>query len=80
MTSEQLEKKKEFIENQVKFIKSQGFHSVRLFATLHDSEEEVTHSYTNGRGNVQAQIGHVRDWLIRQDEYVRVDARKDVNS
>lgn len=53
---------------------SEHFDSVRIFVTrqMHDG----TVSVTEGAGNFQAQQGQVREWLIRQDENTRENARR----
>lgn len=69
------DKKNEFIVNQTKFIKSQGFDSVRIFTTLHDADDETTHYYTCGRGNFAAQIGNIKDWVISIDAGTAEEAK-----
>lgn len=51
--------------------------SVRIFVTFHEGATENTKSYSLGGGNFYAQLGLVREWLTRQDEYVRKDANKE---
>lgn len=49
--------------------------SVRIFITTHTGEKSETSTYTTGLGNFQAQYGQIREWLIRQDERVKIHAR-----
>lgn len=53
--------------------------SVRVLCTF-PTEGGVTRSYTVGNGNIHAQIGLVKDWVIRQDEYTRTNARNEQNN
>lgn len=53
---------------------SEHFDAIRIFVA-HRSSAENTACYTTGRGNFHAQVGQVREWIIRQDEYVREAAR-----
>ena len=49
------------------------FDSVRIFCTSHQGESSNTFSITRGGGNFYAQLGHVRDWLVEQDQRTRND-------
>ncbi|MCK5606242.1 hypothetical protein KAR91_30360 [Candidatus Pacearchaeota archaeon] len=49
--------------------------SVRIFVTIHDSEEG-THAYNKGGGNVYAQLGQINDYKLQKDETVRTLARR----
>ncbi len=51
------------------------FDTIRIFATTHSGSE--TFSSTSGGGNLYAQLGQVREWLIRQDEMAKCNARRD---
>lgn len=53
--------------------------SVRVFLTIPTEGGETT-SYSVGNGNIYAQIGLVKEWCVRQDEYVRSNARKEDES
>jgi hypothetical protein len=53
------------------------FDSVRIFATRYDpSIEKGTVTANAGVGNWYASYGQVREWLIKHDEFARLDARK----
>jgi hypothetical protein len=52
------------------------FDSVRVFTTRHDGNSEETACYNSGGGNFYAQLGQVREWIVRQDQYVKNDASK----
>lgn len=60
----------------VKFMDDLGEHceSIRLFTTFPEGDG-CTGSFTIGRGNFHAQRGQVQEWLINQDENVRINAR-----
>ncbi len=46
--------------------------SVRIFVTWADENENgLTHSYDAGRGNWFAAYGHIRHWLVAEDEDVK---------
>jgi hypothetical protein len=47
--------------------------SVRIFVTVNERDGEV--SCTEGSGSFKAQMGHVREWIIRQEENVRLHTR-----
>ncbi len=50
--------------------------SVIIFVTKQgDGSSSNTFSCFTGRGNFYAQIGQVREWVIRQNEYVKLEAR-----
>lgn len=66
MTDEERQSKMKFLENQVKFIRSQGFDSVMVFANLFDNEEKTSH-WALGDGNWFARFGQVREWLVRTE-------------
>lgn len=50
------------------------FDSIRIFVSFRGSPT-TTQTYTTGGGNFHAQMGQVKEWVIRQDEFVREDAR-----
>lgn len=49
--------------------------SVRIFVVVHDND--LSRAYTCGKGNFYSQVGQVTEWLERQHEQVRNDARND---
>jgi hypothetical protein len=56
------------------------FDTVHIFCTRHKSETEEDTGTVNasyGIGNWFARLGHIRDWIIRQDEFTRINCRKD---
>lgn len=56
---------------------SEHFDSVRIFTTARaDNGNGDSYSYTNARGNIHAQRGQIRAWVIRQEEIEREDVRK----
>lgn len=54
---------------------SEHFDSIRIFVTMPSETSNHTANYSAGRGNIYAQIGQVREWLIRDDERTRVQER-----
>lgn len=67
MTDEEREKKLKFIENQAKFMRSQGFDSVMIFASIFESESGNTSHWALGEGNWCARFGQVREWVVRTE-------------
>lgn len=62
------------------FAENLGEHceAVRIFVTKgSDDGSGNTIHLTTGRGNMLAQHGQVREWIIMQEEYVREKARID---
>lgn len=54
------------------------FDAVQIFAIRHEPElENGTVSVACGAGSWFTRYGKVAEWMIRQDETTRVDARKD---
>lgn len=43
--------------------------SVRIFVTCHDGGKELSQAYDTGAGNLYAQLGQVREWIVFQDAY-----------
>jgi len=52
---------------------SEHWDSVRIIATNH--HKGFTGIYSSGRGNFYAQIGGVREWIMRQDEGTKQNVR-----
>lgn len=50
------------------------FQSVRIITTRH--QDGQTFTVTSGAGNFHAQVGSVREWMMRQDERVLENERK----
>lgn len=49
--------------------------SVQVFVSYQSESGETTRSYTKGMGNLHARHGHVREWMLIQEEYAREWAR-----
>jgi hypothetical protein len=49
------------------------FDCVAIFASKTDGD--LTHCHQQGQGNIYARIGHAREWVIKQDEKARIEAR-----
>lgn len=47
------------------------YDSVIVLATKHDPKEETTWAHVRNRGNFYAQIGQIKDWVLKQDERAR---------
>ena len=52
------------------------FDSVQIFATRGQGDGNTGYVHL-GAGNFYANYGAVREWMIRQDEMARMDARED---
>lgn len=51
--------------------------SVRVFVTSHDGVADNSYAFSMGKGNFFAQVGQVREWIVRQDQYIKIDACKE---
>lgn len=67
MTDDERDRKGKFLDNQSKFILSQGFDSIIIMATHHDKAAEHTSYWTRGDGNWLARYGQVREWVVREE-------------
>lgn len=56
-------------------LKSFGFDSVRIITTIDNGAETI--SMHHGIGNFYAQYGAVKEWVIRQEEYTKQNARQE---
>lgn len=53
--------------------------SVRIFVTMPSQDTALnTASYSSGRGNYHAQVGQIKEFIIRDDERIRIDENSDV--
>lgn len=53
------------------------FDAVHIFATKHlPSEMGGTATFQLGVGNWYARYGHIHEWMIKQDEFARINARQ----
>lgn len=50
------------------------FETVEIFVTT--IREKRTRSLNSGAGNYYARIGQIKEWIIRDEEFVRNDARQ----
>ena len=55
------------------------FDSVRIFVTRHKDDDDTTDAMTLGSGNMLAQLGQVKEFVSKQDEVTRDQARKECN-
>lgn len=67
MTDEERDAKGKFIDNQSKFIMSQGFDAVTILASRYDKNDDTTSYWTRGDGNFMARFGQVKEWLLREE-------------
>jgi len=51
------------------------FDTIQVFGTR--ETEEGTQTYTSGAGNWYARYGQVKEWMIKQDEFVRINCREE---
>lgn len=71
--SKELEMVRQHVEKLGEF-----FESVSIFATYHEEGGQRGTIHINmGCGNYFARIGHVKDWIIKEDEATRLGQRKD---
>lgn len=68
------EKEVELVKEALMILR-EHFETAQIFATRHDVDG--TFAVARGFGNGYARIGHVRDWLLRDDEEVRIIVRSD---
>ena len=54
---------------------SQHFDSVRIFVTRFDGSDTLCMGV--GKGNIYAQYGQVREWMVRFDEQSRMDQKRE---
>ncbi len=52
------------------------FDSVQILATRTKSDG-TTIGVTRGRGNWYSRVGYAREWLLRDDEYNRINVREE---
>jgi hypothetical protein len=53
------------------------FDTVQIFATKHDAAPgKGTYRFEWGAGSWYARYGHVRGWMLRQDEGLRVEEQR----
>ncbi len=53
------------------------FETVHVFCTRHmPTEMDGTVTFQLGVGNWYARYGHIREWMIKQDENARIGARR----
>jgi hypothetical protein len=54
------------------------YDAVSIFVSQHEEgEERGTVHLNSGCGNYFARVGHVRDWLIKEEEATRIGQRDD---
>jgi hypothetical protein len=52
------------------------FDSVQIFATRHEpGEHDGTIAINKGAGNWFARYGQVKEWVVKTEEYSRIDAK-----
>ena len=64
------------MESMLDLLMEHGAVCVRLLVTA-DQQKSGTVTLESGRGNILTQKGMVRDWLLKQDEYIKKAARDD---
>lgn len=72
MTNEQIES---FINHKLSEI-MEVCETCQIVVTIQDKTDDTTMSLSTGRGNLYARIGSVQEWINRQDEYNRFNARQ----
>lgn len=71
MDDTQRDKKLEFLQNQVKFMRGH-FDTVIVFASHHDDTSGDTSYWVEGSGNFCARYGQVREWMLKQESEFKV--------
>jgi hypothetical protein len=72
MTTEQIES---FINHKLSEI-MEVCETCQITVTIQNKTDDTTMSLSTGRGNLYARIGSVQEWINRQDEYNRFNARQ----
>ena len=72
MTTEQIES---FINHKLSEI-MEVCDTCQISVTIQNKEDDTTMSLNTGRGNLYARIGSVQEWINRQDEFNRFNARQ----
>ena len=69
------DKKSELLEEAARRL-AEHFDSVQIIAVAQSSDgDDVVSSYSSGSGSFYERLGAVREWVIRQDEQVKVQVR-----
>jgi hypothetical protein len=50
---------------------SEFYESTQIFCTAHDASTNRTRAISLSRGNYYTRYGHVKEWLLEQDEITR---------
>jgi ABC-type sugar transport system ATPase subunit len=72
MTNEQIES---FINHKLSEI-MEVCDTCQIVVTIQNNADDTTVSLSTGSGNLYARIGSVQEWINRQDEYNRFNARQ----
>ena len=56
---------------------AEHFDSVRIVATRQTGNGQNTAVFTTGSGNYFAQLGSVKEWVVKQDELSRIEQREE---
>lgn len=49
--------------------------SVQIFVTRQADGGETTQAYSFGTGNFYGRLGQIMEWIVRQEEFIREEAR-----
>lgn len=56
------------------------FDTAQIFVTRHmPAEEDGTVTLQMGTGNYYARVGHIGEWMVAQNEFVRMKTRADAD-
>lgn len=55
---------------------SEFFDTVHIFCARHESNDIGTINANKGAGNWNARYGQIREWILKEEECFRVDARR----
>lgn len=54
------------------------FDSVMIFCTRHEGDDRGSARVAKGTGNWYARYGQVREWLVKEEEEARIEAKKEL--
>lgn len=66
------------LDRVIEAVESLGEHfdTVHIFVTRYESQTEGTTNLHRGIGNFYARYGQIQEWITRENEQARIDARK----
>lgn len=74
--SEQRQRDDEILEKFTNQL-AEHFENVQIFVSYRDSQLDGTVSASKGAGNWNARYGHVKEWIVTQEQRFREAVRKE---